>query len=102
MGEYSSKKSLFFQNCFFKNSYLADRQNGKFSKKFAKPIEGGVKFLKNKGKRLYLQEIYSFGQMTDKTCQYIVTSSNYGYLNSIIIIIMVTAAINANEQRDIQ
>ena len=56
----------------------------------------GWKFVKKK-----FEKFDPFVQMTDKTRQYIVTSSNYGYLNSIIIIIMVTAAINANDQKGI-
>ena len=36
--------------------------------------------------------------MKDKTHQYIFTKSNNGYLNSTILIVMVTAAINANDR----
>jgi len=40
--------------------------------------------------------------MPDKTRHIFSQNSKYGYLNSIIIIIMVTATINANEREEIQ
>ena len=43
-----------------------------------------------------------FVQCRDKTHQPLFTSQIIGYLNSIIIIIMVTAAINANDCLDVQ
>ena len=43
---------------FLKILILLTSKNGQFSEKIAKPLKGGVKCLKNKGKRLYLQEIY--------------------------------------------
>ena len=44
----------------FQNSYFADRQNGQFFKKFAKPLEEGVKCFKNKGKRLIYKKCTKF------------------------------------------
>ena len=43
---------------------------------------------------------YSFNVSQNLSTHF--TRSNYGYLNSIIIIIMVTATINANEREEIQ
>ena len=46
--------------------------------------------------------LHLFVQCRDKTHQPLFTSQIIGYLNSIIIIIMVTAAINANDCLDVQ
>ena len=48
----------------------------------------------------WVADFYSFNVSQNLSTHF--TRSNYGYLNSIIIIIMVTATINANEREEIQ
>ena len=60
MGEYSSKKSLSYQIGVFKNSYIADKQNGQFSQKISKSLERTVKWFENYEKMHIFKRNYKF------------------------------------------